>query len=300
MRPGDGEAVVERRLRAGHARAAPSSAWSGSRSAAACAHRASTARCRSRCRRRRPAVARTPGMWACAAATAVSGRSGATPGAASSPPVCGPAPARTAAITPARAVGQRPQPIGDERAPGREHRHAGRARPRPAAAGVRRAAAADAVGGGRPRGRTAVVAKDGSLPPRTIAAMAANPLRQLPSVDALLGRGCGRSHRPARPSRRPSRRSGPRWPRPAPPASRGRPSSCWHAPPSCSDRPPSLRPVLNATGVIVHTNLGRAPLAAQRSSACARSASGYSNLEYDLAAGARGSRHTHLGGCWPS
>ena len=72
-----------------------------------------------------------------------------------------------------------------------------RARSPQAAAGARRAAAG-AVGGGRPRGRTAVVAKGGSLPPRTIAPMAANPLRQLPSVDALLGRGAGR-RRPARP-----------------------------------------------------------------------------------------------------
>ena len=61
------------------------------------------------------------------------------------------------------------------------------------------------------------------------------------------------------------------------------------------DRPPSLRPVLNATGVIVHTNLGRAPLAAAAIERAARVAGGYSNLEYDLAAGARGSRHAHLG-----
>jgi L-seryl-tRNA(Ser) seleniumtransferase len=56
---------------------------------------------------------------------------------------------------------------------------------------------------------------------------------------------------------------------------------------------PSLRPVINATGVIVHTNLGRAPLA---ESACARVAAlagGYTNLEYDLTAGARGRRDTH-------
>jgi L-seryl-tRNA(Ser) seleniumtransferase len=54
----------------------------------------------------------------------------------------------------------------------------------------------------------------------------------------------------------------------------------------------SLRPVLNATGVILHTNLGRAPLAA---SAVARvtALSGYSNLEYDLEAGRRGRRDIH-------
>jgi L-seryl-tRNA(Ser) seleniumtransferase len=57
---------------------------------------------------------------------------------------------------------------------------------------------------------------------------------------------------------------------------------------------PSLRRVLNATGVIVHTNLGRAPLAASARSAVARVASGYSNLELDLAGGTRAARHQHV------
>src|SRR6202030_782428 len=48
-------------------------------------------------------------------------------------------------------------------------------------------AACGACGGGRPRLRTRVGGQGDSLPPRTIAPMAANPLRQLPSVDALLG-----------------------------------------------------------------------------------------------------------------
>lgn len=56
---------------------------------------------------------------------------------------------------------------------------------------------------------------------------------------------------------------------------------------------PSLRPVINATGVVLHTNLGRAPLARTAIDAMVRVASGYSNLEYDLAAGARGSRYDH-------
>lgn len=56
---------------------------------------------------------------------------------------------------------------------------------------------------------------------------------------------------------------------------------------------PSLRPVINATGVIIHTNLGRAPLSEAACAAIAEVASGYSNLEYDLAAGERGSRHDH-------
>jgi L-seryl-tRNA(Ser) seleniumtransferase len=61
-------------------------------------------------------------------------------------------------------------------------------------------------------------------------------------------------------------------------------------------RAPRLRRVLNATGVIVHTNLGRAPLAAPALEQVAEAARGYSNLEYDLAAGGRGSRQTHVAG----
>ena len=56
----------------------------------------------------------------------------------------------------------------------------------------------------------------------------------------------------------------------------------------------SLRPVINATGVILHTNLGRAPLARAARAAVQRVAGGYSNLEYDLAAGERGSRRDHV------
>ena len=57
---------------------------------------------------------------------------------------------------------------------------------------------------------------------------------------------------------------------------------------------PGLRRVLNATGVVVHTNLGRAPLAEAALARVRRSARGYSNLEYDLEAGSRGSRQDHL------
>ncbi|MEA2349764.1 MAG: L-seryl-tRNA(Ser) seleniumtransferase [Thermoleophilaceae bacterium] len=56
---------------------------------------------------------------------------------------------------------------------------------------------------------------------------------------------------------------------------------------------PRLRPVLNATGVIVHTNLGRAPLPGAALDAVRRVGAGYSNLEYDLERGARGSRQAH-------
>ncbi len=55
----------------------------------------------------------------------------------------------------------------------------------------------------------------------------------------------------------------------------------------------SLRPVINATGVLIHTNLGRAPLSQEAQTAVVHLARGYSTLEYDLEAGRRGSRHTH-------
>ncbi len=56
----------------------------------------------------------------------------------------------------------------------------------------------------------------------------------------------------------------------------------------------SLRRVINATGVIVHTNLGRAPLATEALEHVAAAAERYSNLEYDLAEGRRGERHAHV------
>ncbi|HEY1590164.1 MAG TPA: L-seryl-tRNA(Sec) selenium transferase [Solirubrobacteraceae bacterium] len=63
-----------------------------------------------------------------------------------------------------------------------------------------------------------------------------------------------------------------------------------------SMRRPSLRPVINATGVIVHTNLGRAPLPTAARDAVAAAATGYSNLELELESGERGSRHAHVEG----
>jgi L-seryl-tRNA(Ser) seleniumtransferase len=59
---------------------------------------------------------------------------------------------------------------------------------------------------------------------------------------------------------------------------------------------PRLRRVVNATGVIVHTNLGRAPLPQSALDAIREVAAGYSTLEYDLARGERGSRHAHVEG----
>ncbi len=51
---------------------------------------------------------------------------------------------------------------------------------------------------------------------------------------------------------------------------------------------PSLKPVINASGVLLHTNLGRAPLSSDALSAIQSVASAYSNLEYDLGKGSRG------------
>ena len=59
---------------------------------------------------------------------------------------------------------------------------------------------------------------------------------------------------------------------------------------------PSLRPVINATGVVLHTNLGRAPLADAAIEAIHAVAAGYANLEYDVERGVRGSRYTHCVG----
>jgi len=63
---------------------------------------------------------------------------------------------------------------------------------------------------------------------------------------------------------------------------------------------PTLCPVINASGVIIHTNLGRAPLSAEARAAMELAARGYTNLEYDLEAGGRGSRYVHAEEllCW--
>lgn len=59
------------------------------------------------------------------------------------------------------------------------------------------------------------------------------------------------------------------------------------------DLAPTLLPVINATGIVIHTNLGRAPLSEAARQAMLAVAAGYSNLEYDLEAGGRGSRYVH-------
>jgi L-seryl-tRNA(Ser) seleniumtransferase len=62
---------------------------------------------------------------------------------------------------------------------------------------------------------------------------------------------------------------------------------------ACAPRRANLRRVVNATGVVLHTNLGRAPLSQRAVEAVARIAASYSNLEYDVEAGRRGSRDVH-------
>jgi len=57
---------------------------------------------------------------------------------------------------------------------------------------------------------------------------------------------------------------------------------------------PNLRGVINATGVVLHTNLGRAPLGHDVFASVIDACAGYSNLEYDLASGKRGSRYAHV------
>ncbi|KPV44220.1 L-seryl-tRNA(Sec) selenium transferase [Alicyclobacillus ferrooxydans] len=57
---------------------------------------------------------------------------------------------------------------------------------------------------------------------------------------------------------------------------------------------PQLRPVINLTGTIIHTNLGRAPLSRRALEAVVNVAQGYSNLEFDIPSGERGSRHSHV------
>ncbi|HEY7127732.1 MAG TPA: L-seryl-tRNA(Sec) selenium transferase [Ktedonobacterales bacterium] len=127
-----------------------------------------------------------------------------------------------------------------------------------------------------------------------------NPLRRLPSLDELLRHAvlaafASTNYRPllveaARAtleSIRAEMRAG------APPVSHE--EIAWRVRAAFEQRQqPSLRPIINATGVILNTNLGRAPLSQAALAAINAVAQGYSNLEYDLQEGERGSRHTHV------
>jgi L-seryl-tRNA(Ser) seleniumtransferase len=124
--------------------------------------------------------------------------------------------------------------------------------------------------------------------------MTANPLRDLPSVDALL-----RTPEAAALVEQHGRQAVVAALRDALAAARAAgesqaPEELIRAAASRLAAAPSLRPVINATGVIVHTNLGRAPLAEEALERVRRVAARYSTLEYDLAEGRRGSRHDHL------
>lgn len=57
---------------------------------------------------------------------------------------------------------------------------------------------------------------------------------------------------------------------------------------------PNMRPVINATGTVLHTNLGRAPISEEHMARLAKMATGYCNLEYNLEAGRRGERYSHF------
>jgi len=124
-----------------------------------------------------------------------------------------------------------------------------------------------------------------------------NPLRELPSVDELLGRdelaALAESH--GRPLVLAAARSA--LERAREDVRAGFPAGDLVAR-TVSELEarlaPRLRRVLNATGVVVHTNLGRAPLAESALARVQEVGAGYSNLEYDVAAGARGSRQDHV------
>jgi L-seryl-tRNA(Ser) seleniumtransferase len=126
--------------------------------------------------------------------------------------------------------------------------------------------------------------------------MTANPLRDLPSVDALLRTGAGEGlvEEYGRQAVVAALRAVLGEARAA--GEVPDPEGLLETAAGRLGRPPSLRRVLNATGVVIHTNLGRAPLAEVAIERVGEVAAGYSTLEYDLAAGGRGSRHDHLSG----
>ena len=121
-----------------------------------------------------------------------------------------------------------------------------------------------------------------------------DPRRQLPSVDGLLREP--RVEELLRSSPRAIVVSAVRASLEAARTRRAGPPDDWAADIAArvdDSRRSGLRPVLNATGVVLHTNLGRAPLARSAIDAVIAAAAGYTNLEYDLSTGTRGHRSTH-------
>jgi L-seryl-tRNA(Ser) seleniumtransferase len=124
-----------------------------------------------------------------------------------------------------------------------------------------------------------------------------NPLRELPSVDELLGREelAALAERHGRPLVLAAVRAA--LARAREEIKAGYPAGDLVARAVAevdASLRPSLRRVLNATGVVVHTNLGRAPLAEAALERVREVGVGYSNLEYDVRAGSRGSRQDHV------
>src|SRR5688500_12769986 len=124
-----------------------------------------------------------------------------------------------------------------------------------------------------------------------------NPLRELPSVDELLGRPelADLAERHGRPPVLAAVRAA--LARAREEVKAGYPAGdlvARAAAELAASLRPGLRRVLNATGVVVHTNLGRAPLAKAALERVHEIGAGYSNLEYDVGAGSRGSRQDHM------
>jgi L-seryl-tRNA(Ser) seleniumtransferase len=124
-----------------------------------------------------------------------------------------------------------------------------------------------------------------------------NPLRELPSVDELLGRAelSDLAERHGRPLVLAAVRAA--LARAREEVRAGYPAGDLVARAAAeldASLRPSLRRVLNATGVVVHTNLGRAPLPEAALERVREVGAGYSNLEYDVGAGSRGSRQDHV------
>ena len=132
--------------------------------------------------------------------------------------------------------------------------------------------------------------------------MSENPLRNLPKMDLLLAHpileeaGAALPRAALRAAARKSldelRARLKKYPEEAVPSLEEMARRAAHR--AVEESRPHLRRVVNATGVVLHTNLGRAPLAEAAAQAAYEIARGYSDLEYDVDSGRRGDRHTHV------